>query len=127
MMSHILAMALILGAGATSPAMPQAFQGDWYEPEELPTCADVNVGDGHFQVRAQQLEDPLAEYKITAVHPLSPTSVHVQFVYNVVDQNISKKGSAILTLQDNGSRLVGTGEGDLAREYISGEFHRCSK
>ena len=127
MMSHILAMALMLNAGATSPAMPQTFQGDWYEPEELPICVEVNAGNGDFQVRAQQLEDPLAEYEITAVHPISPTSVHVQFVYSIVDQNISEKGSAILTLQDNGTRLVGKGEGDLAREYISGEFLRCTK
>lgn len=127
MMSHILAMALMLGVGTTSPTMPQAFQGDWYEPEELPTCAEAGEGNGHFQVRAQQWEDPLAEYKITGVHPISPTSVHVQFVYSVVDQNISKKGSAILTLQDNGTRLVGAGEGDLAHEYISAEFRRCTK
>lgn len=123
-MSHILALALMAGS---SVSMPQAFQGGWFEPHDAPSCAVAGEGNGTFQIDAKTLEDPLGEYEVTGVHVMSPTSVHVMFVYRIADQNISKKGSAVLTLKDNGTRLVGAGDGDLAGEYISGEFVRCTK
>lgn len=127
MMSHMIAVAFLLGAGPAQPSIPDAFLGDWYEEHDAPACSTVEAGDGRFKVEANEFEDPIADYDLTAVHRISATSIRVKFVRNIEDQNLSEKGAAVWTLEANGTRLKSVGEGDFEREYITDDFVRCKK